>query len=71
MKTIGPTKEITTQVSSCMRWRFGLNASASEILGNNYKDFETNFDVKVVKIPFQRQTTQLDRREILKQTITI
>ena len=43
-----------------MRWKVGLNASVSKILGNNYKESEANFDAKDVIIPFQRQTTQLD-----------
>ena len=51
-----------------MRWEVGLNASVSKILGNNYKEIETNFDAKDVTIPFQGQTTQLDEREMSKQT---
>ena len=51
-----------------MRWKVGWNASVSEILGNNYKDIETNFDAKDVTIPFQKSTTQLDERQMWKQT---
>ena len=51
-----------------MRWGVGLNASVSKNLGNNYKEIETNFDAKDVTIPFQKQTTQLDQREMSKQT---
>ena len=44
-----------------------MNASVSKVLGNNYKESETNFDAKDVTIPFQKQTTQLDQREMQKK----
>ena len=51
-----------------MRWKVCLNASVSKILGNNYKEIETNCDAKDVTIPFQKQTTQLDEREMSKKS---
>ena len=46
----------------------GLNPSVFKIFRKNYKEIEINFDAKVVTIAFQRQTTRIDGREILKQT---
>ena len=50
-----------------MRWRIGLHASVSKKKGNNYKQIETHSDAKDVTIPFQKQTTQLDQREMQKK----
>ena len=44
-----------------MGWKVGWNANVSEILGNNYKDIETNFDAKDVTIPFQNQQRNLTK----------